>query len=129
MKLRSLALVLIAFLPVLAFGATITVNWSAPTAAADNTPLTGPQAVTSYQVWVSPSPIAANTTAAPTATVTGSATTTTQTVTAAPGSTIYARVRACNSGGCSPLSSESSKALPVNVPNPPTNVTITVSVE
>ena len=120
-----LALVALLLAPA-AFAATATINWSAPAAAVDGTPLTGAQAITSYQVWVSSATIPTNTTMTPTATVTGTATTTTQTITVLPGGTIYARVKACNSAGCSDFSSEATKTLPVSVPNPPTNVTVTL---
>jgi hypothetical protein len=128
MKIRALALVFLAFFPVLALGATVTVNWTAPTTAIDGSPLTGSQAITSYQVWLGTSSIAANTTSQPTATVTGSATATTQTVTASPGQTIFARVKACNSGGCSAMSAEASKLVPVSEPGVPTSVTITLQI-
>lgn len=127
MKTSALALLaLLVFAPLLSHAATATIAWSAPTVATDNTPLTGQQAVTSYQVWVSTSSIPTTTTAPATATVTGTATTTTQSITALPGATIFARVKACNSAGCSDFSVEASKALPVTVPNPPTNVTVTL---
>lgn len=106
---------------------SVTINWTAPTLATDGTALTGAQAITSYQVWVSTAAIPDNITAAPTATVT-SGTTTTQSITANPGDTIFARVRACNAGGCSVLATQASKVLPIATPNPPTNVTITLNV-
>jgi hypothetical protein len=124
-RLLSLALAAL-FLPLLAHAATATINWSAPTTASDGTSLTGAQAITSYQVWVSTATIPANTAMPPTATITGTATTTTQSITANPGATIYARVKACNSAGCSDFSVEATKVLPVTTPNPPTNVTITL---
>lgn len=128
--MKKLILALIALLvPTLASAATTTISWTAPTTATDSTPLTGAQAITSYQVWVSTSSIPANTTANPTATITGTATTTTQTITASPGATIYARVKACNAAGCSDFSAEATKVLPISQPNPPTNVTVTVSIQ
>lgn len=131
MKLaRSFAfLVLLAFAPLFAHAATATINWTAPTTAVDSSPLTGVQAITGYQVWLSTSSIPSTTTAAPTATITGTATTTIQTITAAPGATIYARVKACNSAGCSDFSAEGSKVLPANPPGVPTSVTITVTLQ
>lgn len=130
MKLaRSFAfLVLFALVPLFAHAATATINWTAPTTAVDGSALTGQQAITSYQVWVSTATIPANTTMPPTATITGTATTTTQSITALPGATIYARVKACNSAGCSDFSNEVSKALPITTPNPPTSVTVTIQV-
>jgi hypothetical protein len=125
---KLLALLVLALTPALTLAATVTVNWTAPTTAIDGSPLTGSQAITSYQVWLGTSSIAANTTSQPTATVTGSATTTTQTVTASPGQTIFARVKACNSGGCSAMSAEASKLVPVSEPGVPTSVTITLQI-
>ena len=126
--MKHLLVALLALFPVFALGATATINWNAPTVATDGTALTGQQAITSYQVWVSTSSISSTTTTPATATITGTATTTTQTVTASPGATIFARVKACNSAGCSDMSAEASKTLPVTVPNPPTNVTVTIVV-
>lgn len=127
---RWLPLALIAlFLPLLAHAATVTVAWTAPAAASDGSPLTGQQVITGYQIWVSTSSIPANTTSQPTATITGTATTTTQAITASPGSTIFARVKACNAAGCSDFSTEGSKALPITAPGVPTAVTVTVSLQ
>jgi hypothetical protein len=126
---RWLPLALLALIPALASAASITVNWTAPTTAIDGSALTGPQALTSYQVWVSTSTIPTSTTAPATATLTGSVTTTTQTITAAPGATLYVRLKACNSGGCSDFSAEASKVLPVSAPGVPTTITITVNVQ
>lgn len=126
---RLLPLALIAlFLPLLAHAATATINWSAPTQATDGSALTGAQAITSYQVWVSTATIPSNTAASPTATITGAATTTTQSIAASPGQTIFARVKACNAAGCSDFSTEATKVLPVNPPGLPTSVTITITV-
>lgn len=127
MKTRAVMfLVLFALAPIFAHAATATINWTSPVSATDGSPLTGAQAITSYQVWVSTATIPTVTTMAPTVTITGTATTTTQSITVLPGGTIYARVKACNSAGCSDFSAEASKALPVTVPNPPTNVTVTL---
>ena len=108
--------------------ATATLNWTAPTTATDGSALTGSQAITSYQVWVSTATIPSTTTTTPTATITGTATTTTQTITASPGATIFARVKACNAAGCSDFSTEATKVLPLTVPNPPTNLTVTITI-
>lgn len=107
---------------------SVTINWTAPTVAADGTALTGAQAITGYQVWVSTTSIPDNVTGTPTATITGTATTITQSVAASPGDTIFARVKACNVQGCSVLTNQVSKALPISVPGPPTNVTITLNI-
>lgn len=107
---------------------SVTINWTAPTVATDGTALTGAQAITSYQVWVSTTSIPDNVATTPTVTITGTATTTTQTIGAAPGDTIYARVKACNAGGCSVLTAQASKVLPLSAPSPPTGVTITLNI-
>jgi len=128
MKTRALILLaLLCVLPVFAHAATATINWTAPAVAVDGSALTGQQAITSYQVWVSTSSIPATSTATPTATITGTATTTTQTIGVSPGGTIYARVKACNAAGCSDFSAESSKTLPLSPPGVPTTVTVTIS--
>lgn len=125
--MRKLLLFVALLFPLFAHAATATINWTAPATASDGSPLTGQQAITSYQVWVSTSTIPSTTATTPTATITGTATTTTQTVVASPGQTIFARVKACNVVGCSDFSIESSKALPLNVPGVPTTVTIQLS--
>lgn len=127
--MRKILALIALLLPGLSFAATATINWTAPATASDGSPLTGQQVITSYQVWVATSSIPANTTSQPTATITGTATTTTQTITASPGATIYARVKACNSAGCSDFSAEASKALPVSPPGVPTSVTVTLSLQ
>lgn len=106
---------------------TVTLNWTAPTTAVDGTALTGAQVITKYEVFIATATIADTVSGAPTATVT-TGTTTTQPVTASPGSKIFARVRACNASGCSVLSTEASATLPISAPNPPTNVTITLNI-
>lgn len=122
-------LALIALLvPALASAATVTVNWTAPTTAVDGSALSGVQAITSYQVWISTATIPTTTTTQPTATVTGTGTSVTQNISVSPGGTLFARVKACNSAGCSDFSAESSKAVPVNAPGVPTSVTITLQV-
>lgn len=128
MKTRALVLVaLLCFLPLLAHAGSATINWVAPTAAVDSSPLTGNQAVTNYQVWVSASPIATTTTAPATATLTSTVTTTTQTLSTTPGGTIYARVKACNGLLCSDFSAQATAPVPVAAPGIPTSVTITIS--
>lgn len=125
--MRKLLALIALLLPTLGLAATATISWSAPGTATDGSALTGAQALMSYQVWLSTSSIPTTTTDPATATITGTATTTTQTITASPGQTLYARVKACNSAGCSDFSAEASKVLPVTVPNPPTNITVTIN--
>jgi len=125
-RLLPLALVAV-FLPLFAHAANATINWVAPATAVDGSALTGAQALTNYQVWVSTSSIASTTTAPPTATLTSTSTTTTQTIAASAGSKIYARVKACNGLLCSDFSAEATATVPVSAPGIPTSVTITIT--
>ncbi len=127
--MKKFLLAALLLLPGLASAANITVSWVLPTQATDGTPLTGAQALSSVQVFLALAPIADNSTAAPTATLTATATTTNQVITASAGQTIYARIKVCNSGGCSVFSNQASKLVPVAVPGVPTNVTITLVLE
>ncbi len=120
-------LYLLALLPSFASAASVTSTWVLPTTAQDGTPLTGAQVLTSVQVFLATSPIADSSTMAPTATLTATSVTTTQNFTASAGQTIYVRVKACNSGGCSPFSAQATKVVPVSVPGIPTSVTITIN--
>lgn len=104
----------------------IKVDWQLPTLANDGTPLTGPQALTQIQVFMATATIPNTSTMAPTFTLAAGAVTTTQTFTVPVGGTAYIRLKACNAAGCSDFSNESSKAFPATVPNPPTNLTITI---
>lgn len=106
---------------------SVTINWTAPTLAIDGSALTGSQVITSYQVWIATASIPDSVATAPTATVT-TGTTTTQSITASAGDTIFTRVKACNAGGCSVLSAQATKVLPLSVPNPPTSVTVTINI-
>lgn len=121
-------LTLLAFAPLLAHAATATISWTAPTTAVDGSPLTGAQAITSYQVWVSTSSIPTTTTTPPTTTVTSGATTTTQTIAVAAGGSVFARVKACNGVLCSDFSAQATATVPVSPPGVPTSVTITISI-
>jgi hypothetical protein len=121
-------LFLLFMLPGLASAANITLNWSLPSLAADGTALTGTQALTSVQVFLSTSPIADSSTMAATVTLTPAASTTTQVFAASAGQTIYGRIKACNSGGCSDFSAQASRLVPVAVPGVPTSVTITLTI-
>lgn len=126
---RIFASVILLALSGIASAASVGVSWTLPLTATDGTPLTGSQVLTSVQVFLATSPILDTSTAAPTVTLTAAAQTTTQTITAAPGATIYARVKACNSAGCSVFSTQASKVVPVAVPGVPTNVTVTLNIE
>jgi hypothetical protein len=108
--------------------ASVTLNWSLPTTAADGSALTGAQALTSCGVWLSSATIPATTTANPTAVVTPAGTSTTQSFQVAPGGTIFARVACANSAGYGAFTNEVTKAVPVSKPGVPTNVTISITV-
>lgn len=112
-----------------AVSGTANLNWIAPTTASDGTtPLTGGLALTKYQVFGATSSIPNSSTMAPTVEVTAPATTATVTMTVTNGQTLYFRVKACNSAGCSLFSTEASKVITLPVPGVPTTVTITLTI-
>lgn len=109
--------------------ATLRVSWLLPTTTDSGLPLTGSLALTGLEVYISTSPIANDTSAAPTLVLGGSATTTTQTLTVPNGSTVYVRVRAVRNAEKSPLSAQAT--APVNVstqPNAPTSVEVQLTI-
>lgn len=130
MKTSALTLlVLLVLAPLIAHAApSATIAWTAPTTAVDNSALTGAQALTNYQVWVSASPISDTTSAPATVTLSNTVTTTTQTITVPAGGTVYARVKACIGQLCSAFSAQASAVVPLVVPGIPTSVTITLAV-
>jgi Rieske Fe-S protein len=105
--------------------------WTGPVNDANGIPLAGsPNAVTSYKVYASTSPLSAVPATAPLATVTAPNTTTTGSVTANVGDTLYVYVTACNATGCSGLSVPGTKLVqaPGAAPGVPTSVTLTVTI-
>lgn len=109
--------------------ADIRLNWTLPTTNTDGStiPATGTNALAKVEGWISTTAIPATPTTAPTFTLTPAGVTTTQTVSVAAGSTIRARLRACNNAGlCSALSTEVSVAAP-GQPGSITNVTIAIT--
>jgi hypothetical protein len=115
-----------------------TYTWTLPTTGCtvgvtpcDNKPLTGADALTGIEVYISTSPIPDNSTMAPTLTLGPTATTAVYSTTVANGSTLYARFKGKNASfGSSPtFSAQVSKlvALPVS-PGVPTNITITLQI-
>src|SRR5690606_32591165 len=103
------------------------VSWTLPTTDTLGGPLTGSNALTKVQLYVSTSPIADDTTMTPIELAPG-ATTYTYEQAVPNGSTLYFRLRACNQT-CSGLSEdtpESRKEIRVSVPNVPTGVTVTL---
>lgn len=133
MKTRALMLqaLLLPLFGSLAFGqdagvaAQANVTWKLPTTAFDGTALTSP--VTKIQVWASTSSIPDNA-PTPTLEIPSAATSWKYTTTVPNGSTLYFRVKACNIGGCSDLSAQTSKAVTVLVPGVPTGIAVTVTV-
>lgn len=106
------------------------VSWTAPTTGSAGTvPLVGTDALTSYNVYLSTAPLTA-VPATPTVTVGGAATGATGSITVVSGQTVYAYVTACNAQGCSSLSAAGTAVaqLPAVSPDPPTNVTIQITV-
>lgn len=111
--------------------ASLAVTWTAPTTGSNGTiPLTGANAITSYEVFASTAPLTAVPSSAPLATVAPGATTASGTLTVASGSTLYVYVVACDSTGCSGLSPAATKTVPYpnTVPDVPTTVTVTITI-
>lgn len=107
---------------------SLTLTWTLPNTATDGSTLTGPQALTKVQVFLSTTTIPDTSTAAPTVELAAGAVTTTQSFTVPVGGSLFARLKACNSAGCSVFSGEVSKNFPATVPMPPTNLTVTVNI-
>lgn len=108
---------------------TANLSWTLPATSTDGLPLTGNNALTAINVYIATAPIPDNVASAPTLALTGSTTTATHTLQVANGSTLYARVRACNAGGCSVLSNQATKLIQLStVPGVPTSVTITLTI-
>ena len=106
----------------------ISVSWVAPattTSASGAQPLTGVNALTTYNIYAATSPITIPP-ATPTITAAPGQTTAGGTVSALPGQTVYVYVTACDSAGCSALSPVGTKVVPTiaAVPDSPTGVTI-----
>lgn len=116
--------------PAEGIGATLDVSWTLPTQATDGTPLTGSQALTGIQLFVSSSPIPDNSTMAPTATFSGDMVQATYNGTVTSGTTLYARVKAVSRGGISDFSAQASKLIEeiLSRPGVPTNVAITLTI-
>lgn len=107
--------------------ASASLSWTLPTTALDDSPLTGPQALTKVQIFASSSPIADAFIGQPVAEIAGDATRYAHTATVPNGSTLYFRVKACNVAGCSPMSQQASKVIQVAAPGSPGNVTVTIT--
>lgn len=130
------ALLAIASLTAHAATGTVNVTWQLPTFACtvgvvpcDNLPLTGANALTGVEVYLSTSPIADDTTASPTVSLTADQTTASATLGVNNGDTIYARVRVRNQFGPSDFSAEATKLVTIATkPGMPTSVTITITI-
>lgn len=111
---------------------TAVLTWTAPTATVDGLPLTTPNNLTGYRVYMSTSPIVDTSTLAPLALIAPNLTTWTYTGDHPTGATLYFRAKAVNSGGSSAFSNEASKVVtvPTQAPGAPTglNVVVTVTV-
>lgn len=133
---RSLFGILVAlFVSTSAFAVDLpsSITWVNPTTDANGQALSvaNGNALTKLQVFVSSAPITDTSTAAPFAELTVSGTAAASyTYTAAAGSTVYARIRACNANACSVFSNQGSKLVPFPpaAPNAPTGVQITITV-
>lgn len=102
---------------------TVTFSWILPLTDTNG----NPTLLTKVQLVLSTATIPDNTTIVPIDLAAG-VVTNSLSFSVPPGGTVFGRVRACNSTGCSAWSNEASKAFPpVTVPLPPTNVTVVVS--
>ena len=109
--------------------ATATITWMLPTTTTDGVPLTGALALTGVEIYISTSPIADDSTLAPTAVLGGNATSTVQTLTVPNGSTLYVRAKAVRGAEKSAFSNQATKLVNVStVPRPPTSVDIQLTI-
>lgn len=120
-------------LPALALSQSVskqfTIKWSLPTTTKDGLSLTGTNALTSMQLFLSTAPISDASTMLPTATLSASAVTTLQTMSVLNGATLYVRLKACNSTGCGDFGPQGSKLITLDTtPGVPTNVTIEITI-
>jgi hypothetical protein len=110
--------------------ASIRLDWTLPTQNVDGTaiPATGSNALARVEGWISTSAIPNAPTTPATFTLTPVGVTTTQSISVPAGSTVRARLRACNSAGlCSALTNEVSTVAP-GTPGTITNVTIGITI-
>ncbi len=139
--MKSFALALLAsLLASTAFAVPVnstgTVSYTLPTLGCKlgqpvcDVPLTGANALTAIEVYVSTSPIADDFAGPPTLTVGATASSTPVTVAANDGDTVYIRLKARNADGLSPFTNAVTRLvhLPVT-PLPPSNVTFTLVIQ
>lgn len=108
---------------------TITLEWTNPTTDTNGGPLTGTNSLTKFQIWLSNTPL---TTLPATPTIELNVTSPLQTsyvYQTTYGSTVYARMKACNAVGCSNPTGQVQGTVPwpPAVPGSPQNVTIRVN--
>lgn len=109
---------------------TVKLTWVNPTTTTAGGPLTGVDVLTKFQFYISTSPL---TTLPGSPTVEVPATSplqTTYSFTANSGDTVYVRMTACNSSGCSVATPQVSAPVPFPsaAPGSPQNVTITITI-
>lgn len=130
--LIGLVLALAAVLPAQAqttVPASAAIAWTLPTTAG-GVALTGANALTSVNVYVSTSAIPDAPVGVAQVVLGATAQTTAYTLTAPANGTIHVRVSACNQFACSALSAEATKLVATGglTPGVPTNVTITITI-
>ena len=105
-------------------------TWTLPTTSTDGVPLTGANALTGVEVHWATAPIVDTAlTRAPQVTLSGTSTTTTQTIQVANGSTLYFRLRAVRGTEKSAYSNEASKLIQLStVPGVPSSLTISITI-
>lgn len=127
------ALLLVCLLPSLAhaqtFTAPVDIEYQLPTANDDGSPLTGQFALTKLQIFLSATPIADDSTMAPTAEfTTGLGEPIASSFSIANGGTIYIRMRACHQFACSVFSNQTTKVATVPKPGAPNITTVTIRI-
>jgi hypothetical protein len=109
--------------------ASATLGWVLPTVGSDSvTPLTGGEALTGVNIYVSTSAIPDAPTGPATITLSAASTTTAYSATVAVGSTLHFRLAACNAFGCSALTPEVTKVVTGSTPGIPTSVTVSIKI-
>jgi len=139
MKRLTLSLVALLLLPIASIAQTANVpvtailSWNNPTTDTAGGPLTGAAALTKVQIFASGAAIADASTILPVQELTATApgvvpNTFTHSTTAANGSTLYFRIKACNIGGCSNFSAQATKVVRVTTPTAPDGLNVAVTV-
>jgi len=99
----------------------VDISWAAPTQAIDGSPLTGENALTSYEVYQSTSEITEENPGVKVEYPPDVLSTNYNLTGGSEGFTYYFRIKACNIGGCSAFSNQASKFIIADAnPNPPT---------